>query len=440
MSPPLSPTPSLNTDSRPHIVIVGGGFGGLYAAKTLGNQAVRVTLIDRRNFHLFQPLLYQIATGSLSPGEIASPLRSVLRGFNNITVRMDEVIGIDPQSRTLTLKDEAAPFPYDMLVLATGGTTTYFGHPEWAAHSYSLKTVEDALNIRRQIFLNFEAAEKETDPIRQQALITFAIVGGGPTGVELAGALAELSHLILSPDFRQVNCRQAKILLVEMGPRILSTYPESLSQKATESLTRLGVSVHTQTAVTDIQPHSITLSCGETREEIGCGTVLWAAGVQASKLGEILSQATGCALDRSGRVMVESNLSLPNYPDIFVLGDLSCYTHTPDGRPLPGVASVAIQQGEYLAKFILNQMKGLKIPPFHYVDKGNLAVIGMKEAVADLHAFKLSGFLAWLIWAFVHVMNLVEFDNRLLVMFQWGWTLLTRRQGARLITGPESLD
>jgi NADH dehydrogenase len=399
-----------------------------------------VTLIDKRNFHLFQPLLYQIATGSLSPGEIASPLRSVLRDFKNMTVLMDEVTGIDPKTKSLTLKSNASPMAYDMLVLATGGATSYFGHNDWVPHAHGLKTVEDALNIRRQIFLNFEAAEKETDPAKQQALITFIIVGGGPTGVELAGALAELSRFSLPPEFRHIDCKQAQILLVEMGPRILATYPPALSQKAAESLQNLGVSIRTNTAVTDIQEGSLTLSHDGQSQQIHCGTVLWAAGVRASPLGDVLAQATGCTLDRGGRVLVNPDLSLPNYPDIFVLGDLANYAHTPNGIALPGVASVAIQQGEYLAKLMIARIQGRKNLPFKYVDKGSLAVIGMKEAVANLHQLKLSGFMAWLIWAFVHIMYLVEFDNKLLVMFQWGWTLLTRRQGARLITGPEVYD
>jgi NADH dehydrogenase len=432
--------PANRTGKPPRIVIVGGGFGGLNLAKGLGNQPVQVTLIDKRNFHLFQPLLYQIATGSLSPGEITSPLRSVVRDYQNVEVILDEVIDIDPQAKQVSLKGESRTIPYDMLVLATGGMTSYYGHNDWMAHAPGLKTVEDALNIRRQIYISFEAAEKEPDPAKKMSLITFVIVGGGPTGVELAGALAELSRFSLPKDFRHIDCSQARIILVEMGPRILATYTEELSRKAAESLTRLGVIIRTNTAVTAMQDNSIQLSHDGQSETIHCNTVLWAAGVCASPLGDVLAQRTGITLDRGGRVPVAPDLSLPNHPEIFVLGDLANYSHTPDGKSLPGVASVAIQQGEYLARLILNRLYGRETKPFQYHDKGSLAVIGMKYAVADLHTVKLSGLTAWLIWAFVHIMELVGFDNRLQVMFQWAWTLLTRRQGARLITNPGTYD
>lgn len=432
--------PTSRTTVHPRIVIVGGGFGGLNLAKALGNQPVQVTLIDKRNFHLFQPLLYQIATGSLSPGEITSPLRSVLRDYRNIEVMMDEVVDIEPQAKQLRLKGEAEPLPYDVLVLAAGGMTSYYGHNDWIPHAPGLKTVEDALNIRRQILIGFEKAEKEPDPGKKMALITFVIVGGGPTGVELAGALAELSRLSLPEDFRHIDCSQARIILADMGDRILSTYPEELSLKAAEALTRLGVTIRTNTSVTGIQDSTIQLSRNGQSETIECSTVLWAAGVRASPLGEVLAQRTGCTIVRGGRVSVAPDLSLPNHPDIFVIGDLASYSHTPDGKPLPGVASVAIQQGEYLAHLLLNRQKNRKSPPFQYHDRGSLAVIGMKYAVADLNKIKLSGLSAWLIWAFVHIQELVEFDNKLQVMFQWAWTILTRRQGVRLITGPGTYD
>lgn len=430
----------MTNPALPHVVIVGGGFGGLYTAQALGNQPVQVTLIDKRNFHLFQPLLYQIATGSLSPGDIASPLRAVLRKFDNIKVVMDEVVDIDPATKTLKLKCESDPVAYDMLVLATGSMTHYFGNDSWAEHTKSLKTVEEALDMRREILLAFEKAEQEPDPQKREALMNFVIVGGGPTGVELAGALAELSRYSMPHDFRHIDCRQAKIILVEMGPRLLAAYPEDLSHKAEETLQRLGVTLRTGTSVTDIQSNLITLSQGGQTEKIPASTILWAAGVKASGLGRLLCDKTGCELDRGGRVLVEPDLSVPKYPDIFVIGDLANYAHTPDKKPLPGVAPVAMQQGRYMAKLIVHRAKGGSVPAFNYVNKGNLAVIGINEAVADLHKVHLSGFPAWFIWAFVHVMYLIEFDNRILVMLQWLWAFFTRRHSARLITGRDSYD
>lgn len=425
----------------PHVVIVGGGFGGLYAAQALGNQSVKVTLIDKRNFHLFQPLLYQIATGSLSPGDIASPLRSVVKKFDNVRVIMDEVIDIHPDAKTLSLKHEGdQAISYDMLILATGGMTHYFGNDAWIEHTQSLKTVEEALDMRRKIFMAFEKAEQEPDPQKREALLNFVIVGGGPTGVELAGALAELSRFSMPCDFRSIDCRRAKIILVEMGPRVLAAYPEDLSEKAGETLRRLGVTLRTRTSVTDIQKGLITLSHGGHTEQIAASTILWAAGVKASPLGQLLCDKTGCELDRGGRVIVEADLSVPKHPDIFIVGDLASYSHTPDKRPLPGVAPVAMQQGRYMAKLILNRSAGKSVQPFKYINKGNLAVIGINEAVADLHKLHLSGFPAWFIWAFVHVMYLIEFDNKVLVMMQWLWAFFTRRHSARLITGKGSYD
>lgn len=430
----------MTTPSIPHVVIVGGGFGGLYTAQALGNQPVKVTLIDKRNFHLFQPLLYQIATGSLSPGDIASPLRAVVKKFDNVRVVMDEVMDINPDSKTLTLKHEAEALQYDMLVLATGGMTHYFGNDAWKAHTRSLKTVEEALDMRREIFMAFEKAEQEPDPQKRDALLNFVIVGGGPTGVELAGALAELSRFSMPPDFKNIDCRQAKIILVEMGPRVLAAYPEDLSEKAGETLQRLGVTLRTRTSVTDIQSGMITLSHDGQLEQIPAQTILWAAGVKASPLGQLLCEKTGCELDRGGRVIVEADLSVPKHPDIFVVGDLASYSHTPDKRPLPGVAPVAMQEGRYVARLIVSKVKGQAAPAFRYVNKGNLAVIGINEAVAQIQKVHLSGFMAWFIWAFVHVMYLIEFDNKVLVMLQWLWAFFTRRHSARLITGKGSYD
>lgn len=430
----------LTNRNYPHVVIVGGGFGGLYAAKSLGNKPVRVTLIDKRNFHLFQPLLYQIATGSLSPGDIASPLRSVLRDYDNIEVLMDEVVDILPETNQLRLKEEPAPLSYDMLVLATGSTTHYFGHDDWAEKTNGLKTVEDALDMRRQVFNVFEAAEKERDPEKQAALLTFVIVGGGPTGVELAGALAELSNFSLPQDFKHIDCKKARILLVDMGSRILSAYPEDLSAKAAKTLEKLGVTVRSNTSVTNIEDSKIILSSNGKTEEIASGTILWAAGVKASPLGHMLADKLGCQVDRGGRVMVEPDLSVSGHPNIFVIGDLANYSHTADSKPLPGVAPVAIQEGRYVAHRILKKCANETCKPFKYQDKGSLAVIGILEAVGNLNNIHLSGFMAWLIWAVIHISYLIEFDNKLMVMFQWAWTLTTRRHGARLITGKGVYD
>jgi NADH dehydrogenase len=430
----------MTAPSIPHVVIVGGGFGGLYTAQALGNQPVKVTLIDKRNFHLFQPLLYQIATGSLSPGDIASPLRSVVKKFGNIQVVMDEVLDINPDAKTLNLKHKGEGLSYDILVLATGGMTHYFGNDAWMEHTQSLKTVEEALDMRRKILMAFEKAEQEPDPQKRKALLNFVIVGGGPTGVELAGALAELSRFSMPSDFRSIDCREAQVILVEMGPRVLAAYPEDLSEKAGETLKRLGVTLRTRTSVTNIEKGLITLSHEGQTEQIPAGTILWAAGVKASPLGQLLCEKTGCQLDRGGRVIVESDLSVSGHPDIFIVGDLANFSHTPDKQPLPGVAPVAMQQGHYMAKLILQRVQGKSVQPFQYINKGNLAVIGINEAIADLHKVHLSGFPAWFIWAFVHIAYLVEFDNKVLVMMQWLWAFFTRRHSARLITGKGSYD
>ncbi|MEM0952294.1 MAG: NAD(P)/FAD-dependent oxidoreductase [Cyanobacteria bacterium P01_H01_bin.74] len=432
----ISPDLKAHYQKLPHVVIVGGGFAGLYAAKALGNQPVKVTLIDKRNFHLFQPLLYQVATGSLSPGDIASPLRSVLKQYDNITVLMNEVTNLDPDQNTITLNNRPEPLKYDKLVLATGGQTHYFGNDHWMDHTHGLKSIEDALNMRREVFTQFELAEEETDPEKIKKLLTFVIVGGGPTGVELAGALGELAQISLPADFKNVNCCDARILLVEMAPRILATFPEDLSDSAQKTLEKLGVTVKTQTAVTHIADGEISLKHNDETEVVQSATILWAAGVKASGLTKILSEKTGCQLDRGGRVQVEMDFSIQPNSNIYAVGDLASYSHnTHDGRPLPGVAPVAIQQGRFLAQSIVASLSGRPIKPFKYNNKGNMAVIGIKEAVADIPNFsKLSGWSAWLLWALVHVAFLVEFDNKVLVLFQWFWAILTRRHGARLIT------
>ncbi|NET35802.1 MAG: NAD(P)/FAD-dependent oxidoreductase [Cyanothece sp. SIO1E1] len=427
---------SVRDPSIHQVVIVGGGFGGLYAAKALRQAPVQVTLIDKRNFHLFQPLLYQVATGWLSAGDISSPIRAILNAQKNTQVLMGEVIDIDPEQSQVKLKDRE--LAYDTLIVATGVSHHYFGKDDWASVAPGMKTIEDALEVRRRIFLAFEAAEKEPDPERREALLTFVVVGGGPTGVELAGALAELAYSTLKDDFRSINTAETQIILLEGMDRVLPPYPPELSAKAEASLKKLGVTVRTQTLVTDIDGDQVTLRCGEKIEHLRARTVLWAAGVKASAMGKVLAQKAGAELDRAGRVLVESDLSLARYPNVFVVGDLATFTHQ-DGKPLPGVAPVAMQQGSYVAKLIKQRLSNKHLPAFRYVDSGSLAVVGRNAAVADLGALRLSGFPAWLIWVFVHIYYLIEFDNKLIVMMMWGWNYFTRKRGARLITNSDIL-
>ncbi|MEM9216829.1 MAG: NAD(P)/FAD-dependent oxidoreductase [Cyanobacteria bacterium P01_F01_bin.150] len=432
-----------------HVVVVGGGFGGLYAAKSLGSAPVKVTLIDKRNFHLFQPLLYQVATGTISPADIASPLRGILRRTSNAQVLLDEVVSIEPETKTVVLNDDT--LQYDSLIVATGVSHHYFGNDQWQDLAPGLKTVEDALEMRRRIFNAFEAAEKETDPEVIKALTTFVIVGGGPTGVELAGAIAELAYHVLPRDFQQVDTSQARILLIEGVDRVLPPYDPKLSANAEKELSRLGVTVKTGALVTNITPETVTVKFKDSVEEIPSRTVLWAAGVKASGMGKILADRTGASLDRSGRVMVESDLSIPGYPNIFVIGDLAYFNHQgvdaaspQDNRPLPGIAPVAMQEGEYVARLIRKRLKHqgstpFQTKPFQYVDRGSLAIIGKNAAVVDLGYIQLTGIIAWLIWIFAHIFYLIEFDNKLIVMTQWGWNYFTQNRGARLITGENSL-
>ena len=420
--------------ARHRVVIVGGGFGGLYAAKTLSRANVDVTLIDKRNFHLFQPLLYQVATGTLSPADISSPLRSVLSACKNVRVLMEEVVDIDPTAQKIILAGEA--LPYDSLIVATGVSHHYFGNEQWKETAPGLKTVEDALEMRRRIFSAFEAAEKELDPARRKALMTFVVVGGGPTGVELAGAIAELAFNILKEDFRTINTADAEVLLLEGLDRILPPYAPELSAKAEASLTHLGVQVLTKARVTNIQEGEVTLLRHDQTEVIPAHTILWAAGVKASAMGEVLAQRTGASLDRVGRVIVEADLSLPNHPNIFVIGDLANFTHQSD-KPLPGVAPVAMQAGKYVGQLIQKRLKNQTLPAFSYTDKGSLAIIGQNAAVVDLGFVRITGFLAWIIWLFAHLYYLIEFDNKLVVMIQWAWNYFTRSRGARIITGEE---
>jgi NADH:ubiquinone reductase (H+-translocating) len=427
----------MSAKDKHRVVIVGGGFGGLYAAKALGDAPVQVTLIDKRNFHLFQPLLYQVATGTVSPADISSPLRGILSKQQNTTVLLDEVVDVDPQNQCLHLQEETVP--YDTLIVATGVSHHYFGNEHWAERAPGLKTVEDALEMRRRIFTAFEAAEKETNPELREAYLTFVIVGGGPTGVELAGAIAELAYGTLKNDFRNIDTAAARILLLEGLDRVLPPYPAELSEEAAASLLRLGVTVQTKTLVTNIEDDVVTLRQGDTETKIFAKTVLWAAGVKASKLGQVLADRAGAELDRVGRVIVQPDLSVVNHPNIFVVGDLANFAHQADGKPLPGTAAVAMQQGDYIATLVQNRVQNQPETPFVYKHLGSMAVIGQNEAVADMGFMKFSGPLAWFLWVFAHIYFLIEFDNKLIVMLQWGWNYFTRNRGARLITGNTDL-
>ncbi len=425
--------PDLSKKHR--VVIVGGGFGGLYAAIRLRRAGASVTMIDRRNFHLFQPLLYQVATGGLSPANIASPLRSVLRKQRNTEVMLANVEEVDVAGRRLVFSEShLAPLEYDTLVVATGSEFNYFGHDDWQAMAPGLKRLEDATEIRRRVLNAFEKAELETDPQRQKELLTFVVVGGGPTGVELSGAVAELARYTLRRDFRRINPRDAKVLLFEAGPSILTMFPDSLRAKAREALTKLGVEVRTGVMVTDIRADGVTIKEGDQQHDIAAETMLWTAGVKASSLGAKLAASAGQQVDRAGRVAVTADCSLPGHPEIFVIGDLANFMQ--DGKPLPALAPVAMQQGRYVAELIARRLQNQPAPPpFHYHDKGTLATIGRSAAVADIGWIKLSGFPAWVTWLFVHLMYLVQFHNRVLVMIQWGYNYFSRGRAARLITG-----
>lgn len=417
------------------VVIVGGGFAGLAAARSLRRAPVHVTLIDRRNFHLFQPLLYQVATGGLSPANIASPLRAILKRQPNVHVVMGEVVGFDAAGRTVQLADGEA-IPYDSLIVAAGARYNYFGHPEWEARALPLKTIEDATSIRAKILSAFEAAEREPDHARRKAWLTFVIIGAGPTGVELAGALAEISRHTLAREFRKIDPADASILLIEAGPRVLAVYPESLTQKAHRTLDRIGVTVRTATKVINVEPHQVTVDAGQGPEIIVARTILWTAGVQAAPLAGLVAKAFAAETDRSGRVTIGPDLTVPAHPDVFVLGDMA-HCKGKDGAPLPGIAPVANQQGAYAGKLIRERLRNRTLAPFAYHDKGSMATIGRAAAVVDMGWLKLGGYFAWLIWLFVHLMYLVRFENRTLVFFQWAWNYLTFNRSARLITHPD---
>ena len=426
-------------EQRHRVVILGGGFGGLNAALKLKRAPVDVTLIDRRNFHLFQPLLYQVATGSLSPGEIAAPLRGVLSRQKNTQVLLGEAADIEPEAKRVILRDGAA-FPYDSLIVSTGSQTSYYGNDEWREWAPSLKSVEEATAIRHKILYAFECAERSTSDEEARAWLTFVIVGAGATGMELAGALAEIANETLKNDFRRINPREARIILMEGGPRVLNAFPEELSAKGEKLVSRLGVEVTKGVMVTCIDADGVTYKAGDESKRLPAKTVLWAGGVTTNAFGRKLGERTHAETDRSGRIKVNPDLTVPGYPDIFIVGDLA-FSQGLDGQPLPGVAQVAIQGGAYAAKTIRARLAGKKdIKPFHYFNKGDMAVIGRAAAVANIFGFHLAGLFAWLTWLFIHLIYIVEFQSRILVFVQWGFEYLTFSRGARLITGAAATD
>ena len=417
-------------------VIIGGGFGGLYAARALKHENLSVTLVDRRNFHLFQPLLYQVATGALSPGEIAAPLRVLLRKQKNAQVLLADAVDLDPAARSLIL--DKGSIPYDTLVVAAGARHFYFGHDSWEPVAPGLKSLEDATRIRHKILYAFEAAEREPDPEVRRRWLTFVIVGAGPTGVELAGALAEIANDSLRHDFRAIHPEESRILLLDALPRVLTAFPESLSAAAERQLVRLGVRVVPHVRVTAIDADGVTYSTATSTERIEARTVLWAAGVKPSPWGEILSRRAGAELDRVGRVKVNPDLTIPGHPEIFVIGDLAYREQ--DGVLLPGIAPVAMQEGRYAASVVVDRLGGRTSKPFSYFDKGYLAVVGRNSGVGVIGGVKLHGFIAWFVWLFVHLMYLAQALNRVLVFLRWGYQYVTFYRGARLITGDDGSE
>lgn len=423
----------MNTAAAPHrVVIVGGGFAGLHAAQALGKSGHAVTLLDKRNFQLFQPLLYQVATGSLPPGDIAIPQRVVLRKYPNVRVIQATAYDLDPARKIL--KHEYGELPYDTLVAATGVKHHYFGHDEWKAFAPGLKTVEHAIEIRHKIFKAFELAEVTEDEQTRRELMTFVVVGGGPTGVELAGAIGELAHRTMVKDFRRIDPRSARVLLIEGAKDVLPVFPPKLRIAARASLEQLGVSVITEGMVEEVGAEFVRYRKGEASETVRTHTILWAAGVRASQFGEILVTRSGAQADRGGRVLVGPDCALPGHPDVFVIGDMAKLTDVA-GRDVPGLAPAAIQQGRYVAQVLKARARGQTPKPFKYRDLGTMAVIGMNHAVGDLGFMKVRGVIGWFIWAFVHVMSLIDSEQRVRVFVQWAWKYFTRRQGDRLITG-----
>jgi len=427
---------------RHKVVIIGGGFGGLLAAKGLDKQPVDVTMIDRRNFHLFQPLLYQVATGGLSPANIASPLRGILRRQRNARVLLGEVNGFDLATRQVQLKD-GTTIPFDSLIVATGSTHHYFGKDHWEEFAPGLKTIEDATEIRRRVLSAFERAERSTDPIERVKLLTFVVVGGGPTGVEMAGAIRELALHTMRYDFRAIDPATCKVIIIEGQHKVLGAFHESLSAKGLKAIQRMGIEVKLGCHVIDVTADHVTVRPDGGKGEpfkIDTTTVVWGAGVKGNPLGKILAKAVGVETDRAGRVPVNSDCSVGNRPDVFVVGDLALFMG-PDGKPLPGLAPVAMQQGQYVAAAIVRRVKGESpTGPFKYWDKGAMATIGRAQAVGESMGIRFSGYIAWLAWLFIHVMYLARFENRVLVMFQWFWNYITRNRTARLITGERSTD
>jgi NADH dehydrogenase len=426
-------------DHKHRVIILGGGFGGLAAAKKLKRAPVEVTLIDKRNFHLFQPLMYQVATGSLSPGEIAAPLRGVLSRQQNTQVLLGEAADVDPDAKRVTLCD-GAMFEYDSLIVATGSQTSYYGNDSWREWAPSLKSVEEATAIRHKILYAFERAERSATEEEARAWLTFVIVGAGATGMELAGALAEISQETLRHDFRKINPSDARIILMEGAPRVLGAFPEDLSAKAEKLVARLGVEVVKGVMVTKISKEGIEFKRGDSVEALAARTVLWAGGVVTTPFGRKLAERTKADTDRSGRIKVRRDLTIPSYPDIFIIGDLAL-AEDEKGKQLPGVAQVAMQGGAYAAKAIRRRLEGkTELPAFHYFNKGDMAVIGRAAAVANIFGFHISGLAAWLIWLFVHLIYIVEFQSRVIVFIQWGFEYLTFSRGARLITGESATD
>jgi len=415
------------------VVIIGGGFGGLNAAKALKHADAEVCVVDRRNFHLFQPLLYQVATGALSPGEIAAPIRGVLRRNKNTTVLLGDVTAIDTADKKLKLAD-GGEVPYDTLIVSAGTTDNYFGHPEWAKLAPGLKSVENATAIRSQMLMAFENAERTHDPARRKAFLTFVVIGGGATGTEMSGAISEIARDILRHDFRLIDTREAEVIMVEGSPRVLSSYPEDLSKSAENQLHKLGVKTRLGIMVTAIDENGVTVKADGKEERIEAKTVIWGAGVKASPLGKMLGEQTGAEVDKMGRVVVEPDLSLRGHPEILVIGDLASFSHQ-TGKPLPGVAQVAIQMGNYAAKLVQARLNKETMKPFSYWDKGNMATIGRAAAVAQIGKLHVSGFLAWILWLFIHLMYLVGFQNRIVVLIEWIYNYVTMNRGARLITG-----
>ncbi len=407
----------------PRVVIVGAGFGGLQAAKALHSTPVHVTVIDRQNHHLFQPLLYWVATAGLSPADITSPVRGILRKQKNTEVLMAEVTGVDLEQQRVLMGERSVP--YDYLVLATGAHDNYFGHPEWETNAPGLKSVVDAISIRRKILLAFEAAEMETDPEKIKELLTFVLVGAGPTGVEMAGAIAELAHKSLATDFRHIDTTSTRIILLEATPRILAAFPKSLARKSQKKMNHMGIEVRTGALVSAIDEHGVVAG----GERIAAKTIIWTAGISASSAGKWL----GAEVDRAGRVKVNGDLSVPGHPDVFVIGDTASATQ--DGKPLPGVAPVAMQAGRYVARLVAHRVRGEELnKPFQYRNKGNLATVGRSYAIVDIGKIRLTGLIAWVMWLVVHIYYLIGFRNRFITLFQWAWTYFTYTRGARLIT------